>query len=279
MIDFRMNTFLELCTAMNYHKTAENLNMTQPGVTQHIQYLEDLYNCKLFEYANKKLTKTKQCIELENATRSIVALSKETQTKMNQQKDKFQINIGATRSIGEYYIDNTVVKLLSDNDYEINLIIDNTERLLEKLNNFELDVLMVEGFIDKNNYGYKLIAEHELIGICSIDHVFANKEVLLEDIFTEPIILREPGSGTRAVFENFLKVNGFSSESFTRKSTISSNKVIEMAVENNAGISFVYDIIPEKNKNIATFTIKNSKILHEFNYVFLKHVEFPYIII
>ena len=150
---------------------------------------------------------------------------------------------------------------------------------MEKLKNFELDVLMVEGFIDKNNYGYKLIAEHELIGICSIDHVFANKEVLLEDIFTEPIILREPGSGTRAVFENFLKVNGFSSESFTRKSTISSNKVIEMAVENNAGISFVYDIIPEKNKNIATFTIKNSKILHEFNYVFLKHVEFPYIII
>ncbi len=274
MIDFRMNTFLELCTVMNYHKTAENLNMTQPGVTQHIHYLEDLYNCKLFEYANKKLSKTKQCIELESVTRSIVALTKKTQAKMNTQKAKSRINIGATRSIGEYYIDDTIMKLLLNNDYELNLIIDNTERLLEKLNNFELDVLMVEGFVDKNNYGYKLIAEHELIGICSTDHVFANKEVFLEDILSQPIIFRESGSGTRAVFENFLQAKGFSIESFAKKSTISSNKVIEMAVENNAGISFVYDIIPAKNKNIATFTIKNTKILHEFNYVFLKHVGF-----
>ncbi len=274
MIDFRMTTFLELCTVMNYHKTAENLNMTQPGVTQHIHYLEDLYNCKLFEYANKKLSKTKQCIELESVTRSIVALTKKTQAKMNTQKAKSRINIGATRSIGEYYIDDTIMKLLLNNDYELNLIIDNTERLLEKLNNFELDVLMVEGFVDKNNYGYKLIAEHELIGICSTDHVFANKEVFLEDILSQPIIFRESGSGTRAVFENFLQAKGFSIESFAKKSTISSNKVIETAVENNAGISFVYDIIPAKNKNIATFTIKNTKILHEFNYVFLKHVGF-----
>ncbi len=58
MIDGRAFTFLELCNVMNYHKTAQNLNMTQPAVTQHIKYLERLYGCKLFEYTNKKLYKT-----------------------------------------------------------------------------------------------------------------------------------------------------------------------------------------------------------------------------
>ena len=273
MIDYRMNTFLELCTVMNYHKTAENLNMTQPGVTQHIQYLEEFYNCKLFEYSNKKLTKTKQGVELENATRSIVALSKATEKKLNYQKKKIPINIGATRTIGEYYIDDTIVKLLTNNDYEVNLIIDNTERLLAKLNNFELDILLVEGYFDKNNYDSKLISNHELIGICGPEHSFANKEIELEKLFAEHIILRESGSGTRAVFENFLKNNGFSAESFEKKSVISSNRVIEMAIESNAGISFMYDIIPAKNEKIATFRIKNENIMHEFNYVFLRGVD------
>ena len=43
MIDSRMETFLTLCRVMNYRKTAELLNMTQPAVTQHIHYLENHY--------------------------------------------------------------------------------------------------------------------------------------------------------------------------------------------------------------------------------------------
>lgn len=35
---------------MDYRKTAEELHMTQPAVTQHIQYLEEKYRCKLFSY-------------------------------------------------------------------------------------------------------------------------------------------------------------------------------------------------------------------------------------
>ncbi len=269
MVDQRVFTFLELCTVMNYHKTAENLNMTQPGVTQHIHYIEDFYNCTLFNYTNKKLTKTQECIELEKSLRSIVALSKTTEQKLHQHNKK-HINIGATRSIGEYYIDSLLLTLLKNKNYEVNFEINNTENLLKKLNKFELDILLIEGFVDKNTYDYKLISEHELVGICNNNHPFAHKEVDLREIFSQPVILRESGSGTRAVFEKFLYEKGFSTESFSQKATISSNKLIVLAVENNTGISFVYDIIPEKNNNLATFKIKDNKILHEFNYVFLK---------
>jgi DNA-binding transcriptional LysR family regulator len=45
---------------MNYRKTAEALNMTQPAVTQHIHYLENLYHCKLFLYDRKTLHMTEE---------------------------------------------------------------------------------------------------------------------------------------------------------------------------------------------------------------------------
>lgn len=47
MLDYRVITFLALYDEMNYRRTAEKLNMTQPGVTQHIHYLENYYGVKL----------------------------------------------------------------------------------------------------------------------------------------------------------------------------------------------------------------------------------------
>ena len=60
MIDTRVETFLDVCKTMNYTRTAENLNMTQPAVSQHIRCLEDFYQTRLFTYKNKKLELTEQ---------------------------------------------------------------------------------------------------------------------------------------------------------------------------------------------------------------------------
>ena len=71
----RIETFLTLCRLMNYRRTAEELNMTQPAVTQHIHYLEERYGCKLFLYDRRTLKMTPEAEVLKNmpkrcATRS-----------------------------------------------------------------------------------------------------------------------------------------------------------------------------------------------------------------
>lgn len=50
----KLETFLVLCKTMNYRITAEQLHLTQPGVTKQIQYLENMYNTKLFIYEGGK---------------------------------------------------------------------------------------------------------------------------------------------------------------------------------------------------------------------------------
>ncbi len=268
MIDNRIYTFLELCSEMNYHKTAENLNMTQPAVTQHIKYLEKHYDCKLFNYTKKKLEKTQKCAILEKYAREIISLNKTAFDDM-QSKEKTKISIGATKTIGEYVLNKAINTLFLSKKYELNVTIDNTQRLLEKMNRFEVELLLLEGFVDKGKYKSKKFSDEEMVGICAKGHEFAGKEVDIQQIFAQNIILREHGSGTRAVFEKFLYENGYNTEMFNSKSVISSNKLIEHAVQKGKAISFVYNIIPKHNKNLAVFKISNSKIMHEFNYVFL----------
>ena len=59
MLDFRVNTFLEVCRCMNFTKAAEQLNITQPAVSQHIHFLENEYGVKLFELEGKKIYLTR----------------------------------------------------------------------------------------------------------------------------------------------------------------------------------------------------------------------------
>ena len=270
MLDRRIYTFLTLCEVMNYRKTAELLNMTQPAVTGHIRYLESEYGCRLFEYNGRTLLKTQACQELENHARSLLFNEKLFRRKM-EKKPVTRIAIGATKTIGDYTIEQKVLELLKREDIELELIIDNTDNLLNRLNEMKLDLLLIEGIFDKHNYGYKLIKREKFTGICSKEHRFAGKTVPLSWLFQEHIILREEGSGTRAVFQRFLEENGYSFQWFPRKSMISSFKLIEKVVEENCGISFVYESIAKENPELETFQIENGEIYHEFNYVFLKN--------
>ena len=268
MIDNRMVTFLELCNVMNYRKTAENLNMTQPAVTQHIHHLEEMYGCKLFDYANRKLRLTPKGIQLEKYARSIMALHLSAKEEV-EKTEKVKINIGATKTIGDYALPPSFFSIIGSEQYELSFFIDNTENLLNKLDHFDLDLLLVEGYIDKGKYQHRHISTEELVGICAKTHPFANKEVTLEAVFQESIIFREKGSGTRSILENFLLQQGYTLDRFQNKAFISSNKLIEEIVESNLAVSFVYDVIATKNQHLATFRIKGQTITHAFHYVFI----------
>lgn len=277
MLDNRIHTFLKLCEVGNYRITAEMLSMTQPAVTQHIHFVEEQYGCKLFEYKDRKLFKTPECLALEKHALAIVYNDSYFKNEISKEKVK-KISIGATKTIGEYVIFDKIQKLLVREDMEFELAIDNTTRLMARLHALELDVLMVEGYFDKSEYESVLISKEEVVGICGKSHPFAGKAVDISEIFSSHLILREKGSGTRGVFESFLRENNFSTESFGKISEISSMSVIEKAVEAGIGISFVYSSVPKSNNKLATFKIKNAKITHEFNYVFLKNANVKWVI-
>ena len=269
MLDYRILTFLKLCETMNYRITAEELNMTQPAVTQHIHYLEEEYKCKLFIYNRKKLEKTNQAILLEEYARS--AYYNEIYLKRKiKSEDKIKINIGATKTIGEFVIGEKIKKLVKNEKYDISLTIDNTENLIKLMELNKLDFILVEGIFNKDKYGYRLYKKDEFIGICSKNHKFNGKSIKFEELFEEDIIIREEGSGTRRIFEQFLSENSFSLEFFKKKITINNFNLIKELVSANCGISFVYNSVVNKNDDIGKFYFKN-KIEREFNYLYLKN--------
>ena len=267
MLDYRIKTFITLYNEMNYRKTAEKLNMTQPGVTQHIHYIENYYGVKLFSYNGKTLSRTPNAEILKRHIDSILSEERETIREFSQ-KEKTVLNIGATKTIGEFVLVPVVREFLRDENNSVNLVVDNTENLLRSLENAELDFAVVEGVFDKTKYPYHLYKKEHFVGICSKSHPFAGKTISLKEIFRETLIVRESGSGTRRLLEQAISENGFSLDCFQRVISVSNFSVISDMVMKNNAITFAYEPVAKSKKDLAVFEVDDMQIKGEFNFVY-----------
>lgn len=266
MFDHRIYTFLTLYREMNYRKTAEILNMTQPGVTQHIQFLEAEYGVKLFRYEGKTLYRTPAAEILEQYIRRMLAEEQELQRKLRTDKE-YLLRVGATKTIGEFVINPMAERFMRVPSNRLELIVDNTEALLAAIDAGNLDFALLEGRFDKSKYGYRLFRKERFVGICAASHRFAGRKIALEDVFGETFMVREKGSGTREIMEQVLSEYGFSVDCFRRVMTISNFSAIQQFVADNIGITFAYQVVAEDNR-LAVFEIEGMEIIREFNYVY-----------
>ena len=267
MLDYRVLTFLTLYDEMNYRRTAEKLNMTQPGVTQHIHYLENYYGVKLFEYDGRTLSKTKNAQRLKKYFDSVKAEETDIRESFTP-TDTIHMTVGATKTIGEFVIVPEIRAFLQAPNHNLDLIIDNTENLLHMLEKSQIDFAVIEGVFDKSKYGYHLFKKEAFVGVCAKDHPFAGRTVTLEEVFREDIVVRESQSGTRMLLQNAITDRGFSLDSFHRCSSVNNFSVICDLLAINKAITFAYEPIAHCRDDLATFMVEDMQIQGEFNFVY-----------
>lgn len=268
MIDTRIETFLTLCRVMNYRKTAELLNMTQPAVTQHIHFLEEQYGCKLFIYDRRTLRMTAEAELLKKYAENVLYQEKKLKTELSR-NDITHLSIGATRTIGEYVIAEHISAFLAEPDNRISVTVENTENLLLSLSGGDIDFALIEGFFDRSKYRSKLYRKEPFVGLCGTDHPFADRTVSLDEIWGQNLILREEGSGTKNILGQLLAESNHSFSEFSRITSVNNFGLITKLLEKNSFITFAYRAVAESSNALAEFRVKGWDVSREFNYVYL----------
>ena len=274
MLDPRWNTFLVLCETMNYTRAAERLCLTQPAVTHHIHYLEQHYGCRLFSYEGKVLRLTGEGLRLREFTRSMAYNSQKIEESMAA-KAPISLRVGTSKTIGEYVIAPKVEHFLRAHpEANFSLLVDNTKMLLEALKEGRLDFVLVEGFFNRNQYETQLFRREEFFGVCQPGHRLAGRSVPLDELHGERLILREEGSGTRAIFEDALHRANDTLDSFESIVTISDFEAIKSLAADGLGISFLYGPVVEKELaqgKLARFDLADIPMSGAFYFACLKN--------
>lgn len=276
MQDFRTATFLSACNTMNYTQSARELNITQPAVSQHIAYLEKQYGAKLFTYHNKKLSLTEAGLMLREALIVETHNDRLLKDKIASLSDnRRMLNLGVTMTVGEYMLARPLAEyLVQEPSLQTRVVAADTRRLLDLLRSGDIDCALVEGFFDKSKYAWESFRTEELVLVCAPEHCFDRNPVQYEDILTEHLMIRERGSGTRAVLEHELASHNLSIDSFMRNTEISSPGIIKTFVRYDYGISFLYKsaILREVSRERLRIVCLpgEARILHDMTFIWLK---------
>lgn len=276
MLDFRHETFLALCIHGSFTKAAEHLHITQPAVSQHMKYLEEYYQCKLIDTANRKIQLTPQGKRLKEFALTVFSDFKHFKENMNTSKNEIQhFAFGATLSIGEYVMPDILTNLLHTfPELTFHMTVANTKSLLEQLNEGELDFILVEGLFDKTQYDTTLFSLEQFIPVCSPQADFAHTNISFASLKDERLILREKGSGTREIFEHILEDRNYSFQMFEKIIEIGNMAAIKHMVSEALGITFLFEVAARQEietgrlvkMNVVDFDEKR-----EFNFVTLKN--------
>lgn len=270
MIDPRLKTFITLIEQHSTVACANVLHITQPAVTQQIHSLEKEYDVKLFTKIGRNLTPSDKAIGLYHKVKQLSILENEIIDSIKSDKKK-PISFAVTRSIAESILPEIIMKLTSKlPDHHLNVKVQNTSDILQSLKEGQIIFAIIEGNVDHNLYTCKPVLSTHFFGICKKNGLYS-KINQIEDIYKVPLFIREKGSGSREILESILKAHDLTIDNFKIYHEIENIPTIVKLIENDLGITFVYENVVKKQIDSGIFQtvlINHFKISRKFNFVY-----------
>ncbi|MCR5100204.1 MAG: LysR family transcriptional regulator [Butyrivibrio sp.] len=206
-----MIIFRSVCeNDFNTTKAAKILNMTQPAVSLAIKELEQYYGVKLFDRIGRRLQITDAGQNFLQYAIHISDLFKDMETGLRDWDSKGILRVGASITIGSQFMPD-YVKTFSKMypDIDIRVTIEQSDSLEKKLLSNDLDFALIEGLSHDSNIVSKAYMEDHLSIICSSGKGWKQGQTISKEEFSnQHFLLREPGSGTREVFEHAIERAG-----------------------------------------------------------------------
>ena len=271
MLDYRYKTFLVLADQLNYTKAAKLLALSQPAVTKHIQYLEEHLQVKLFQYEDRILKLTQKGKYLKDHLTILNREISEILDMLSEHEEIPSFMIGVSRTIGEYYIPEHTCLFCEEKRVKINLMVENSERLLQLLKDGKIDYALLSGPVQSQDLTAVSFYEDDVILVCSPRHHLANQTVALNDLKHERILLREEGAGLSDAIDHQLTEAKQSLHQLTRINRIGNIQLLKNYIKNNDGIGFLYHIsmLNElKTGELATITLSDFQVQQPFYLVY-----------
>jgi len=239
-ITFRqLKVFEAAARHLSYTRAADELHLSQPGVSMQIKQLEESIGLPLFEQIGKKMHLTLAGKEIHAYSERISNMLDEIEVVLDEfkglQSGRLAISVATTAS---HFATRLLAEFAKQHaNITISLDITNRESLYRQLGNNEPDLVIMGQPPEGIEVKADAFMENPLVMIAPTGHPLGSaKNIPLSEIEHEQFVVREPGSGTRSATERFFERNNIE---FQTGIEMTSNEAIKQAVEAGLGLGIV----------------------------------------
>ncbi len=213
-MDFRqLETFVEVAKMKSFSKAANNLYITQPTVTNHIQSLEKELDTILINRLGKTISLTRAGnILFTNAIHILNSVEK-TRLDLSSYEGKIEghINIFSSSIPRNYFLPPIIKDFLKDYpDVSFSIGDQDSKNVIQAILDGDTDFGILGAKYNRPSIEYLKLMEDELLLVCPNDdrYPWENYGFIEKDLLGAlNLILREEGSGTRRLIEKTLEEN------------------------------------------------------------------------
>ena len=274
MLDPKLDTLLLVAEKRNFTRAAQALSLTQPAVSHHISQLEQELGVRLFLRGNGDLMLTPEGETVLRYVRRMKALEKKMAEELQEAGRRLtRLRIGITHTAESSIVAEVLARYTNENPgISITIVTDNINNLYDMLENFELDLAVVEGRSTRPELSALMLDTDYLVCVLANTHPLSHSSMItLDEIRQEKLILRLPNSETRVRFESALAAIGESIADFQVILEVDNVATIKDLIRKNLGISILARsaCMNELRKGkLTALPIENLSMTRETNLVY-----------
>ncbi len=278
-IDFdlrQLEIFIKVVELRSFSRAADAVCRAQASVSERIATLENMVGAKLLDRLGRDVVPTRAGELLYKHSLALLQMKKNVLLEM---KDflgikQGEIFIGGSTIPGEYILPGVLGRFYKKFPHIIvSLSIADTKKIEGQV----LDGTLEFGVIGAKTMNKNLVCQElwndELVVAVCADHPWAmRKDILVSELFQEPFILREAGSGTLKILEkHFPDAGAMVSESFNIVARLGSSTAIKEGIKKGLGISVISSrAIAEELKSGSIKALKINGVLMTRTFYMIK---------
>ena len=246
----QLQVFVAVAESGSFSRAAESTHITQSTVSQHISSLESEFSLKLLDRTGKGALLTEAGKLLFLHARRVISGAEEIPVILNRFKglEDAVLKLGGS-NIPACYIIPDFIPLFNRLKPGVTIVLyqGDSRQVLEMLIREECELSVTGCRFNEEEFDYTPLTEDRVSLVVNSDHRWYSREwVSLEEIVDEPLIFREPGSGTGKTVRAGFAAAGFSPEHLRIKACLGSNESVKQAILAGAGISFLSEMSVKK---------------------------------
>ena len=243
-VDLRqLEIFAKVAELGSFSRAAEALSLTQPTVSEHIRALEDELGLRLLDRLGRGAAVTPAGRLLLSHAHRLLALSREARQAMDGFLGKMsgELLIGASTIPGEYILPSLIGGFKTKfPDISITLLIGDSQAAVDWVGDGRAELSVVGARLPHRGVDYHELMADDIVVVVPAAHPWHGRaEITIEELRSEPLLIREQGSGTRAALERALTDARLDLGAFRVVGEMGSTQAIKQAVRANVGLSIV----------------------------------------
>jgi DNA-binding transcriptional LysR family regulator len=272
----QLRIFIAVAEEQHVTRAASELNLTQSAASAAIAALEARYGVKLFDRVGRGIVLTQTGRDFLIEARAVVARAKAAAQVLNDLAGlkRGSLALAASQTVANYWLPARIQAFKTTHPgIDLHVTIANTEQVAQAVHQGSVDLGFVEGQVENPLLAIRKIDGDSLVIVVGMKHPWVGQTRIAPNrLTTSGWILREPGSGTRSMFEAALRKFAIKLSDLRIALELPSNEAVRAAVESGGCATAISDLVVAQS--IAAATLHRVKIeLPRRAFFVLRHKE------